>query len=55
MREIGLDRGKLIGDFGRVERGGKRDRVLERDEEQRRRCRGRDDLDLERRLRRLEL
>ena len=50
-----MERGKLAGDLGCVERGGKRDRVLEREEEHRRRCRGRDDLDLERRLRRLEL
>ena len=49
-----MDRGK-VGDLGCVDRGGKRDRVLEREEEHRRRCRGRDDLDLERRLRRLEL
>ena len=55
MREIGLERGKLVGDVGRVDRGGDRGRVLDRDEEQRRRCRGRDDLDLERRRRRLEL
>ena len=54
LREIGLERGKLGGDFGCVERGGPRVRVLEREEERRRRCRGREDLVLERRLRRLD-
>ena len=50
-----MERGRLVGDFGRVDRGGERVRVLERDEEHRRRCRGRDDLDLERRRLRLGL
>ena len=55
MREIGLERGKLGGDIGRLDRGGDRGRDLEREEDRRRRCRGRDDLDLERRRRCLEL
>ena len=50
-----MERGRLVGDFGRVDRGGERVRVLEREEEHRRRCRGRDDLDLERRRLRLGL
>ena len=47
-----MERGKLVGDLGCVERGGTRVRSLEREEERRRQCRGRDDLDLERRLER---
>ena len=55
MREIGLESGRLVGDVGRLNRGGDFGRDLDRDEERRRRCRGRDDLDLERRRRRLGL
>ena len=50
-----MERGRLVGDLGRVIRGGECDLVLERDEEHRRRCRGREDLDLDRLRRRLEL
>ena len=50
-----MERGSLAGDLGRGVRPGERGLVLERDEECRRRCRGREDLDLERRRRRLEL
>ena len=52
---MGLERGKLGGDIGRLDRGGDRGRDLEREEDRRRRCRGRDDLDLDRRRRCLEL
>ena len=50
-----MERGRLAGDLGRGVRAGDRGLVLERDEECRRRCRGREDLDLDRRRRRLEL
>ena len=50
-----MERGRLAGDFGRSARPGEHGLVLERDEECRRRCRGREDLDLDRLRRRLEL
>ena len=50
-----MERGALVGELGRVDRGGDRVRDLDLDEVWRRRCRGRDDLDPERRRRRLGL
>ena len=42
MREIGVDRGGLVGDLGRGGLVGDLGRVLEREEACRRRCRGRE-------------
>ena len=51
---MGVERGSWAGEVGLVGRARDRDLVLELVEERRRRCRGRDDLVLERRLRRRE-
>ena len=55
MSEIGAERGSLGGDLGLVALVDDRGLVRERDEDGRLRCRGREDLDLERCRWRLEL